>query len=464
MKRKVLIPIIVIALSLLVLIIYSARSSSEKALSIFTKTERGNFDIIVAITGELRAKNSTEIRAPSELRSRNLRVRSVKIQSLIPEGTVVDSGDWVATLDRTEVDLEFKDILDEVEQLEARYLRTQLDTTIQLRQFRDDLINMRYTLEEMEITLEQSKFEPPATIRQAQINLDKAQRAYEQAQTNYKLKVEQAKASMVEVMINLEKSRRRQIETESIMKQFEIKAPAPGMVIYKREYSGAKRTVGSDVSTYDLVVAELPDLSAMNSRTFVNEIDVSKIKIGQRVNVGVDAFPDKKYSGIVTSVANIGEQLPSTDAKVFEVIIQVNERDDILRPSMTTSNQIVTQSFENVLYIPLEAVHTNDSLTYVFKKNGVRQVVLLGLANENNIIVEKGLDVGEDLYLSVPSEPESFRFTGMELMAEINQRKLEQENREIDRRDRQETRPMRNPGGENHSREGRPRSGQSQQQ
>jgi HlyD family secretion protein len=460
MKRKVLIPIIVIALSLLVLIIYSARSSSEKALSIFTKTERGNFDIVVAITGELRAKNSTEIRAPSELRSRNLRVRSVKIQSLIPEGTVVEAGDWVATLDRTEVDLEFKDILDEVEQLEARFLRTQLDTTIQLRQFRDDLINMRYTLEEMEITLEQSKFEPPATIRQAQINLDKAQRAYEQAQTNYKLKVEQARASLVEVSISLDKARRRQIETESIMKQFEIKAPAPGMVIYKREYNGAKRTVGSDVSTYDLVVAELPDLSSMNSRTFVNEIDVSKIKVGQMVRVGVDAFPDKKYTGRVLDVANIGEQLPSTDAKVFEVIIQVNERDDILRPSMTTSNQIITQSFNDVLYLPLEAIHTNDSLTFVFKKNGVRQVVLLGMSNENNIIVEKGLGAGDEVYLSTPSEPETFRFTGLELMAEIKQRKVEKEQNETDRRDQQESRPMRKPNDGNPGREGRQRPGQ----
>jgi HlyD family secretion protein len=460
MKRKVLIPIIVIALSLLVLIIYSARSSSEKALSIFTKTERGNFDIVVAITGELRAKNSTEIRAPSELRSRNLRVRSVKIQSLIPEGTVVEAGDWVATLDRTEVDLEFKDILDEVEQLEARFLRTQLDTTIQLRQFRDDLINMRYTLEEMEITLEQSKFEPPATIRQAQINLDKAQRAYEQAQTNYKLKVEQARASLVEVSISLDKARRRQIETESIMKQFEIKAPAPGMVIYKREYNGAKRTVGSDVSTYDLVVAELPDLSSMNSRTFVNEIDVSKIKVGQMVRVGVDAFPDKKYTGRVLDVANIGEQLPSTDAKVFEVIIQVNERDDILRPSMTTSNQIITQSFNDVLYLPLEAIHTNDSLTFVFKKNGVRQVVLLGMSNENNIIVEKGLGAGDEVYLSTPSEPETFRFSGLELMAEIKQRKVEKEQNETDRRDQQESRPMRKPNDGNPGREGRQRPGQ----
>lgn len=446
MKRKVLIPIVITVLSLIALIIYSAQSSSEKALSLFSTVEKGDFEIVVAITGELRAKNSTEIRAPSELRSRNVRFRSIKIQDLIPEGTVVDSGDWVATLDRTEVDNELKDIFDEIEQLEARHLRTQLDTTIQLRQLRDDLINMKFNMEEMEIALEQSKFEPPATIRQAQINLDKAQRAYEQAQTNYTLKVEQAKASMTEVLINLEKSRRRGMDIENIMKNFDIKAPAPGMVIYKRDWSGQKRTIGSDVSTYDLVVAELPDLTTMTSRTYVNEIDVSKLRPGQKVRIGVDAFPDKNYTGVIAEVANIGEQLPNTDAKVFEVIIEVNEKDNILKPSMTTSNQIVTHRIEDVLYIPLEAVHTNDSLTFVYKKNGVRQIVLLGAANENNIIVEKGLDAGDELYLSVPSEPESFRLSGQELIADLINRKKESENLENERMQQQGSGTRRNEG------------------
>ena len=446
MKKKVLIPVIIIIISIIALIIYSAQSSSEKALSLYTKVEQGNFEVAVTVTGELRSKNSTEIRAPSELRSRDLRSRSIKIQNLIPEGTVVDSGDWVATLDRTEVDNELKDVLDDIEKIESQYIRTQLDTTIQLSQLRDDLINLEFHKEEMHIALEQSKFEPPATIRQAQINLDKSQRAYEQALTNYDLKVEQARASMTEVTINQERARRRKAGIESLLNDFDIKAPAPGMVIYKREWSGQKRAVGSDISTWDLVVAELPDLSTMNSRTFVNEIDISKVKTGQKVRIGVDAFPEKAYTGVVKEVANIGEQLPNTDAKVFEVIIEVFEKDDILRPAMTTSNLIVTRQFEDVMYIPLEAVHNNDSVSFVYKKSGVRQIVLLGSSNENAIIVEDGLRNGEELYLSVPSDPESFRFVGQEFIPEIIKRKEDMERAERERQELQGQKPERVPG------------------
>jgi len=447
MKKKVLIPIVVIALIIIALIIYSASTSSEKALSIFSRVQQGNFEVLVTVTGELRAQRSIEIRAPGELRNRNMRVSSVKILNIVPEGTVVDSGEWVATLDRTEIDLELKNLMDDIElRREADFIKTQLDTTIQLSQLRNDLLNLKFQRDEMEIALEQSQYEPPATIRQAQFNLDKANRAYQQALTNYDLKVEQAKATMTDVIINLERARRRKAEIEAILQKFEIRAPASGMVIYKRERSGAKRTVGSELNLWDLVVAELPDLSVLNSRTFVNEIDISKIQAGQQVRIGVDAFPEKKYSGVVREVANIGEQLPNTDAKVFEVIIRVNEKDEILRPSMTTSNQIITREYENVLFIPLETVHTNDSLTYVYRKNGVRQIVVLGDANENFIIVEKGLKAGDELYLSIPSSPELYHFEGLEYIEELKKRKMDKIRMDSILHEKQQENPMTTPG------------------
>lgn len=427
MKKKVLIPLIILAVVIIALIIYSMFPDGDKTIQLEAKVRKGNFEVMVAVTGELRARTSTEIQGPSELRSQNLRIRSVKIQNLIPEGTVVDSGDWVATLDRSEADNSLKDIADELEKIQSQFIKTQLDTTIQLRQLRDDLINLRFNMEEMGIALEQSKFEPPATIRQAQISLDKTTRAYEQAQKNYNLKVEQFRANMTEVTINLAKSQRRKAEMESVLKNFDIKAPASGMVIYRREWSGQKRTVGSEINTWDLTVAELPDLSTLVSRTYVNEIDISKIKTGQKVRIGVDAFPEKGYTGAITEVANIGEQLPNADAKVFEVMIELYEKDPILRPSMTTSNKIITREFQDVLYIPLEAVHSNDSATFVYSTRGLKKIVVLGESNENSIIVEKGLSEAENIYLSVPEDAGKWKMEGLELIDEIKARKADEE-------------------------------------
>jgi len=405
----------------------------------------------------LQAIRETEIQAPSQLRSRNLRIRSVKIQDLIPEGTVVDSGQWVATLDRSEADNSLKDILDNLEQKESEYMRTKLDTTMQLRELRDQLINLNFAMEEAEITLEQSKFEPPATIRQAEIELEKATRAYEQAEKNYSLKEQQAKAEMREAELNMARDRRSKEEMEAVLQKFDIYAPASGMVIYKKDWSGQKRTAGSEINTWDLAVATLPDLSTMISMTYVNEIDISKLKKGQPVKIGVDAFPEKEFSGEVIEVANIGQQLPNTDAKVFEVRIELYERDTILRPSMTTSNQVITQVLDSVLFVPLEAVHANDSLTYVFTRSGKKQVVVLGESNENHIVVEMGLSKGDKLYLSMPQDPESYGYAGLELMEEIQRRNAEEEQRRQEQRE-QINRPRQSP---ENFREGQPAGQQS---
>ncbi len=427
MKKKTLIAIVIPVVIIVALVLYSVLSGKEKEIVLETEVEQGQFEIAVMVTGELQAIRETEIQAPSQLRSRNLRIRSVKIQDLIPEGTVVDSGQWVATLDRSEADNSLKDILDNLEQKESEYMRTKLDTTMQLRELRDDLFNLSFAMEEAEITMEQSKYEPPATIRQAEIELEKAKRAYDQAESNYGLKVSQARAEMREAEINMARDRRSKEEMEAVLEKFDIYAPASGMVIYKKDWSGQKRTAGSEINTWDLAVATLPDLSTMISMTYVNEIDISKLKKGQEVEIGVDAFPEKKFSGQVTEVANIGQQLPNTDAKVFEVKIELHQRDTILRPSMTTSNQVITQVLDSVLFIPLEAVHANDSLTFVYSRDGRKQVVVLGESNENHIVVDMGLKKGEMLYLSNPENPENFKYAGLDLMKEIQRRKAEEE-------------------------------------
>ncbi len=444
MKKRTILAIAIPSALIIALVLYSVLSGKEKEVVLETEVQEGQFEISVMVTGELQAIRETEIQAPSQLRSRNLRIRSVKIQDLIPEGTVVDSGQWVATLDRSEADNSLKDILDNLEQKQSEYMRTKLDTTMQLRELRDQLINLKFAMEEAEITLEQSKFEPPATIRQAEIELEKATRAFEQAEKNYGLKEQQAKAEMREAELNMARDRRSKEEMEAVLQKFDIYAPASGMVIYKKDWSGQKRTAGTEINTWDLAVATLPDLSTMISMTYVNEIDISKLKKGQPVKIGVDAFPEKEFTGEVIEVANIGQQLPNTDAKVFEVRIALNERDTILRPSMTTSNQVITQVLDSVLYVPLEAVHANDSLTYVYTRSGKKQVVVLGESNENHIVVEMGLSKGDKLYLSMPEEPESYSYAGLELVKEIKRRKAEEERQRQEQRE-QMNRPRQAP-------------------
>ena len=172
------------------------------------------------------------------------------------------------------------------------------------------------------------------------------------------------------------------------------------------------------MEAWNPVVATLPDLRKMISRTYVNEVDIRSVRAGQSVSIGLDAFPDKKLTGRIIDVANVGEQRPNSDAKVFMVNIEINESDTTLRPSMTTSNRILAEKVEDVLFIPLECLHNQgDSLTYVIRKDGLsfrRQQVEIGKTNANDAIVLQGVDEGDQLYLSIPQGVESSPLTLLE--------------------------------------------------
>jgi len=408
MKKKIIITVSVLVVLIIVIIYATSKNKIPDNLTV--KVSKGDFQINVVNTGELEAQNSEEIQGPAGLRT--VGIWNVQISEMVPEGTIVKKGDFVATLDRTEISNKLKDVQTELEKLETQFIKTRLDTTLEMRNARDELLNLKFALEEKQIVLDQSKYEPPATIRQAELDLQKSERTYDQSVKNYELRFEQSKAKMQEVSASLEQQKRRLDAMLAVLDQFSITAPKPGMVIYRRDWDGKKITVGSQINTWSNIIATLPDFSVMISKTYVNEIDISKIQLGQIVDIGIDAFPQKKFTGKVYEIANVGEQRPSSDSKVFEVKIRVNEFDSILRPAMTTKNSIITSVVKDVLSVPLEAVFVQDSVTIAYKMSGssaIKQQIKTGQRNENEIIITEGLAKDDVVLLNAPENSEKLK-------------------------------------------------------
>ena len=164
MKRTIIITAIIVAVAIIAMIVISKVAGKKDTGVLFTEVQQGDFEVVVTTTGELQAEVSTDIKGPDGLMSRNMRFGGIKIQDLVPEGTEVKKDDYVATLDRSSVDNTLKDELDRQETLETELLKKQIDTTISLGNLRDDMLNLKFNLEEAQITLEQSVYEPPTTI------------------------------------------------------------------------------------------------------------------------------------------------------------------------------------------------------------------------------------------------------------------------------------------------------------
>jgi HlyD family secretion protein len=200
------------------------------------------------------------------------------------------------------------------------------------------------------------------------------------------------------------------------------------MVVYHKGFDGKPIKAGSQMSTWDPVVATLPDLTTMLSKTYINEVDVRKVKIGQKVEIGLDAFPDKRSKGKVIRVANVGEQSPNSDSKVFEATIEIEGTDDMLRPAMTTSNKIIVNELDSVISVPLESLHSHaDSIAFVYKKSGlktVKQEVRVGQTNSNAAVIELGLKPADRVFLSIPGGMEEKE---IELIAELNGKRMKKD-------------------------------------
>jgi multidrug efflux pump subunit AcrA (membrane-fusion protein) len=404
-RKSQLLWVAVAAILLAVWYFYPAKTSST---AIQTEVKSGLFVISVNTTGELDAKNSTEVNGPSNLQ--NIEIWSdIKLENIVEEGTVVDSGQYIASLDKTVVLNKLKEIDANLDKLNSQITNLKLDSALNLRAARDNLVNLQYATEEARLEVENSKFEPPATQRKVEIAYEKSLRNLEQAKENYNLKRNKEETSIQQVMIDYNADMNIKNQTMAILDEFTIKAPQAGMVIYAKTWRGDKIKAGTMISPWRPIVAKLPDLTKMLVKTYVNEIDISKVKVGQEVTIGVDAFPGKSLNGKITQVANIGEELKNSTAHVFEVIIDVFGQDDDLRPAMTTKNRVVTEVLENVTYISLESLNTLDSTQFVYMGNGVKQEVKTSQSNDETIIVTEGLKAGDIIYLFPPEGAEDWK-------------------------------------------------------
>jgi HlyD family secretion protein len=485
MKKYLVIGGIVLAVA--ALIVFSNLTSKKNTVNSFAEVKKGLFEITVTNSGELMAEKSVDITGPvmgvvenQQAQSPNqgqqrqgqqgqqgqggnrqggsggntgggaarggssgggggammamggmggrgggdMHAMDLKILSIVPEGTIVKAGDFVAQLDRSSYENTLKDELTALQTLQTTLRMKLLDTAVTLSNQRDDIKNARYAVDEAKIVEEQSQFEPPAIKRQARMNVERAQRAYEQKQRIYSLIVAQNISAIQNQEITISSRTRRVKDIQDFLSKFTVTAPSSGMVIYKKDRSGAKRKEGSQINSFDGVVATLPDLSTMISKMYVNEIEISKVKLGQKVNVVIDAFPKKAYTGEVSYIANVGEQLPNSDAKMFEVQVKLDGTDMTLRPAMTTGNKILIKSYNDVIYLPTECVQAGiDSIPYVYLKNRTKHIVILGDANDKNVIIKQGLEPGTTVYSVVPPNAENFKVIGSDLIAQIKGKK-----------------------------------------
>ncbi len=179
------------------------------------------------------------------------------------------------------------------------------------------------------------------------------------------------------------------------MEGFKVNSDRVGVVVYKQRWNGERFRVGENCWS-GLSILEIPDLKTIVADAFVPEVDMSRIRVGQRADVVMDAFPGRLYSGVVRRIGTLVRP-KSYDSKmrILEVQIALDQLDTaIMRPAMSVRARIETQRVSDIVAVPLESVRTVPGATVVqvWGETGwTDRPVLLGEANGAEVVVRSGL-------------------------------------------------------------------------
>jgi multidrug efflux pump subunit AcrA (membrane-fusion protein) len=137
----------------------------------------------------------------------------------------------------------------------------------------------------------------------------------------------------------------------------------------------------------------------------VHESVLDKIKVGMPTTITVESFPDRSYKGTVRSVAVMPDQdsLMSSDTKVYETMVTIDEEVSQLKPGMTAVVQIHVDRLENVLTIPVQAIVQIENETWCYVDAGPnveRRMIKLGGTNDKFVEITEGLEEGDRVVLN----------------------------------------------------------------
>ncbi|MCE5197947.1 MAG: efflux RND transporter periplasmic adaptor subunit [Armatimonadota bacterium] len=182
-----------------------------------------------------------------------------------------------------------------------------------------------------------------------------------------------------------------------------IVAPRSGVVVKKYVEEGSIVTAGRQAmagSGSGVTIVEIADVSKMQVVADVDETDVSKITLGQQVDVSIDAFPGELFPAKVIKIAPEAEV--NQNVTTVPVTVELEQTDSRLKPQMNATCDFVISRKENVIYVPVEAITETDSGTEVTLVDHEKQVVHkveVGLTGDDYCEIVSGLNVGETVVI-----------------------------------------------------------------
>jgi len=386
---------------LILLIICSCRENKKPVVQV-TQVRMGTFTEEVIEQGTLSAVNSIAVAAPPM----SFMYGSLKINKIVDEGTEVEKGDTIVVFDPSEIKRSIVQAEQQLEIARAEYEKLKSIQQSEIDDLEADLEIALISQEIAKINFETSAYEPEATKKEIQLRHESATIALNRAKEQIENKRVIHREDLLQKSLSIRQLEKSLATAVASVNRLYVVSPARGIIIKRNNWtSGQKWAVGDQpFSGSDII--DLPDLSEMRALVKINEVDVARVFLGQRVEIRPDAYSDSIYTGTVESVAYLA-QLKDARSKimVFPTQIRIDGQNSKLLPGLTVSCRIIVNELSDVLYVPVEALFRDELSEYVWLKDrsGFRRAdVKTGAVNTNYCVITGGLSANDIIALSDP--------------------------------------------------------------
>jgi HlyD family secretion protein len=387
---------------LVLLIILASCKGKESADIQVTKVKRGTFREEITDQGTVEAVNSISVSAPTI----SYRYGALKIAKIVEDGEEVEKGDTILIFDPSEIKRSIVQAEQQLEIARAEYDKLKSTQQSEIEDLEADLELARISQEISKINFETSVYEPEATKKEIKLKLESATIALNRAKDQIENKKIIHKEDLIQKSLTIKQLTSTLSDANSSMNNLFVVSPAKGIIIKELNWITNQKWAIGDQPYSGSKIIELPDLSAMRAEVKINEVDISKIMPGQRVEIRPDAYSDSIYTAKVESVANLAQNKDyKSKIKIFPVQISISGQSKKLLPGLTVSCKIIVSEIPGVLYIPLESLFRDQTTEYVYLKSGSgfkRHEIKTGAINNDFAIITEGLDENDLIALSDP--------------------------------------------------------------
>lgn len=403
-NKKILIPVVLIAvIGLALFISFQIKPETDK----YQVIKKGNLEVLVNCNGEVKGDKFVEINMPDVLCNQEMRVYQYKIVDLVQEGKAVKKGDYIAKLDEGQLMNMMREQMQQKEKMDADLRNLVLDSTVNLSAKRENINNAKLDLEYLKIDLEQSKFESEAYQRKTRMSYQKAEMGVDKIRRDYLLEKNRMKMQVARFQSYVNQYQRRISSYQEALGATRINTPEDGIVMFAKDWSGKTLGKDSEIDIWRPQLATLPDMSVAISETYIREIDISKVSVGDSVRIKIDALANRTFKGKVNKIATIGEDHKDFDMKAFKVIIRFDKSDKEMKPGMRSNNDIIIDAYTDRILVPMNAVFSKNGKHVIYLKNGnsaTEQEIELVADNGTFGVVENNVQVGDVVLLYQPDE------------------------------------------------------------